>query len=186
MCIWQCIVTLDEFVSTLCFPMCPKSASLRWCMFTLLAFVRYKITQVAFFTFLHYVFRNWFSNRLHDRMQKHTGCIYLTCRQCVFLNVSSNYLLGHNMHSHTGCRGYIITLVAIIRFVSTVGFQMSLQIAWKRGSKVTLFAFVWLSSTLSFQMSLQISCIRVSKVTLAAFTWLSSKKCKYTHHKYLR
>ena len=61
--------------------------------------------------------------------------------------------------------------------VSTVRFQMCVEIASLSGRKVTLAAFVWLFSTVCFQMSPQSTCITGSKVTLVAFEWLFSTVC---------
>ena len=53
-------------------------------------------------TFLHCVFSNVSSKRLHNMMHSHIGCICLTFLHCAFSNVSSNGLHG-KMHSHIGC-----------------------------------------------------------------------------------
>ena len=75
---------------------------------------------------------------------------------CVFSNASS-ICLHWQM--------YLVALVALVCFFSTVGFQMVPQITCLRGCIITLVAFVWLFSTVGFQMSPQITCIRCSKVT---------------------
>ena len=53
-------------------------------------------------TFLHCVFSNVFSKRLHERIHNHIGCIFLTFLHSVLSNVSSNHL-PERKHSCIGC-----------------------------------------------------------------------------------
>ena len=53
-------------------------------------------------TFFDCVFLNVSLNWLTERKQSHTGCICLTFLHCVFWNVSSN-CLPRMMYSHIGC-----------------------------------------------------------------------------------
>ena len=79
-----------------------------------------KVTLVVFFfTFLHYAFSNVSSYDLPVRMHSHIDCTCLAFLHCGFSNVSSK-CLPVKMHSH---------LTALVWFFSTVGFQMSPQIA---------------------------------------------------------
>ena len=52
-------------------------------------------------TFLDCVFSNVSSNFLPEKRHSHIGCICLALLHCAFSNVSSNYLLVR-MHNHTG------------------------------------------------------------------------------------
>ena len=53
-------------------------------------------------TFLHCVFSNVSSNRLHEMMHNHIGCICSTLLHCVLSNVPSNSL-PWRMYIHIGC-----------------------------------------------------------------------------------
>ena len=75
---------------------------------------------------------------------------------------------GQEMYSHVNC---------VCHLFSTVGFQMSSQIACLWGCKVTLAAFVWPFSTVGFQMCLQIAYTRGCVITLVAFVKLFSTVC---------
>ena len=142
-------------------------------------------TDCICLTFLHCVFSNVSSNGPPERMHNHTGCICLTFPHCVFLNVSS--ILWHRkLHSYIGCiwltflHGassnvssnclhewlYNSHWLILVRFFSTVCFQVFPQIACQRGCIFTLVAFDWLFSTLGFQMCLQIACPTTTKVII--------------------
>ena len=77
----------------------------------------------------------------------------------------------------TCLRRGIVTLVAFVWFFSTVCFQMCPQTVYPRGCIVTLVAFIWLFSTMRFQMCPQMVCPRRCIVTLVAFVWLFSTVC---------
>ena len=70
--------------------------------------------------------------------------------------------------------GRKVTLVAFVWLFSRVGFQMYPQTVFLCRCKITLVSFVWLISAVCFQMSLQMVCMRRCKVTLVAFVWLFS------------
>ena len=72
--------------------MCPQMACLRGCIVALVAFC---------LSFLHCVFSNVSSNRLHEWMHNRTGCICLAFLHYAFSNVSSNYL-HVRMQNRTG------------------------------------------------------------------------------------
>ena len=125
----SCKITLVAFVSlftTMYFQMSPQIACLRGCI----------VALVAFFYFPHWVLKCLLE--LHSRI----GCICLTFLHCVFSNVSSNRL-HKRIHSRIGCiffifptagfqmtpqctrlRACIVTLVAFVCLFSTVYFQM--------------------------------------------------------------
>ena len=88
------------------------------------------------------VFSNVSSTHQDQSRYIHTGCIGLTFLHCVFSDVSSNDL-PDRMHGYTG---------NICLTFSTVHFQMSPQIACRRGCTFTLVALVCLFSTVLFQM----------------------------------
>ena len=66
-----------------------------------------------------------------------------------------------------------VTLVAFVRFFSTMYFQMFPQSAYIKGCKVTLVAFVCLFSTVRFQMCPQTACLWGCTVTLVTFFYFS-------------
>ena len=70
--------------------------------------------------------------------------------------------------------GRKVTLVAFVWLFSRVGFQMYPQSVFLCRCKITLVSFVWLISAVCFQMSLQMVCMRRCKVTLIAYVWLFS------------
>ena len=76
------------------------------------------------------------------------------------------------MHPQMSClRGCRVTLIAFLRFFSTVCFQMPPQMASLSGCIVTLIAFFLLVSTVGIHMFPQIGCIMACIVTLVAFVW---------------
>ena len=85
---------------------------------------------------------------------------------------SKNTIIPLDQHIHT--KPLPPALISFAWLFSTVGFQMSPQIACIRGCKVTLIAFVWLFSTVGFQMFPQSVCRGGGVATLVALVWLVS------------
>ena len=97
-CVNGCIITLVAFVwlfFTVGFQMCPQSAGIKGCICSI---------------FIHCVFSNVSSKRLHKRMDNHTGCIWkhtvekrLTSatRQCVYASYRTSHLRTH-LKTHSG------------------------------------------------------------------------------------
>ena len=74
-----------------------------------------------------------------------------------------------------------VTVVALVRLVSWVSFQMSLQMARLNRCIITLVAFVRFLPKVSFQMCPHLASVYWSKLTLIAFvhllSWVTLKIC---------